>query len=504
MFEKLVSLLPYNPSLAHQLSFYGKRMREEASIRRIGLLFIVLAFMVQFFAVLSPPQPTSADSSTDLINGGITSRADAVNTCNSNLKDYRTILSNYGITCADVAAASTIQLKSTSYSNTLYTMGWNADIPNNPYTGKPTNDTPVTLTGINHTFHWHLVSNTDKTAYRYREALQLKSSATGKTFFILFDCGNLVAIGIPPTIKPCPYNSAILSSDAKCFKPCQYNTSIPSTDSRCHPAPCPLNSSIYVTDAKCKACPYDSKILKSDTKCIQCPNPRYPTITASNPACKKVCPYNSSIDVGDVNCKPCTAAVSSTNAAACIVISKTASDPTQNWPDANNKTAQPGDTIIYTLYAKNGGKADVKGYVMQENLSDVLDYATVVDLHTGTINAVTGEVTWAATDIKAGATLSHQITVKVKNPIPSTPVSTSDPSHFDLAMVNVYGNSITIFVPGPPVKVIETATTTLVNTGPGTSLFMAASVVVLAGYFYGRARLLSRETSIALQGSTGA
>jgi uncharacterized repeat protein (TIGR01451 family) len=504
MFEKLVSLIPYNPSLAHQLSFYGKRMREEAAIRRTGLVFIVLAFFVQFFAVLSPPVPTTASSSTDLINGGITSKSQAVSACTSNLKYYKTIMANYGITCNDIAAATTIQLKSTAYNNTLYTMGWNPDGARNPYTGKPTNEQPATLTGISHTFYWHLVSNTDKTAYRYREALQLKSSVTGKTFYILYDCGNLVSIGIPATIKPCQYNSAILSTDARCIKPCAYNTSIPSTDSRCHPAPCPLSPNIYITDANCKACPYDASILKSNVKCVQCPNPRYPTVTASSPECKQMCPYNNAYDVGDANCKPCTDSLNSTDTLACVKVSKTASDPTQNWPDANNKTAQAGDTIIYVLNAKNQGKADVTGFVMQENLNDVMDYADLVDLHGGTLTKETGMVSWPATDIKAGATLSNSITVKVKNPIPSTPVSTSDPSHFDLVMVNVYGNSITINLVAPLVKVVEQTTTTLVNTGPGTSLFMASVVVVLAGYFYGRARLLARESSLAVQGNTGA
>ncbi len=58
MFEKLLAVLPYNPSLAHQMRFYAGRMREEAGIRRIGLIFMVLTFFVQFFAVLSPPQST--------------------------------------------------------------------------------------------------------------------------------------------------------------------------------------------------------------------------------------------------------------------------------------------------------------------------------------------------------------------------------------------------------------------------------------------------------------
>ena len=77
MFEKLLAAVPYNPSMVHQLSFYSKRMREESSVRRAGLILLVLAFLIQFFAVISPPQPTVADSTNDLINGGVSSAADA-------------------------------------------------------------------------------------------------------------------------------------------------------------------------------------------------------------------------------------------------------------------------------------------------------------------------------------------------------------------------------------------------------------------------------------------
>jgi hypothetical protein len=66
-------------------------------------------------------------------------------------------------------------------------------------------------------------------------------------------------------------------------------------------------------------------------------------------------------------------------------------------------------------------------------------------------------------------------------------------------MVNVYGNTITIHVPSPPVKTVEGAATSLPNTGPGTSLFLTATVVIVAGYFYSRARLLARESEIAIK-----
>ena len=160
--------------------------------------------------------------------------------------------------------------------------------------------------------------------------------------------------------------------------------------------------------------------------------------------------------------------------------------------------AHAGDTITYSLFAKNNGKGAVKDFVFQENMSDVLDYAAIIDLHGGQLDA-NNIVTWPAAAINAGATAQQQITVQVKNPIPQTPVSTSDGGHFDLTMTNVYGNTVNITLPGDVTKTVETVAATLPNTGPGTSLFFGAAVVMLAGYFFSRARLLATETSIALQ-----
>lgn len=501
MFEKLLSLLPYNPSLAHQMAFYSRRMREEAAIRRIGLVFIVLAFLVQFFAVISPPQATVADSTSDLINGGFTHKSEAVATCRANTKKYQVIMSNYGVSCDDIAAAQEDTIRSTGHDKQLYTVGWNPDGSFNHRTNKPTNEVSVDLVGVAKPLYWHLVLNQDVGAFTDYKVLKLTSSVTHRTFFILFHCGNLVSIGVPPSIKPCAFNGSILTGDARCVKPCQFNPAIDSTSPNCHPAPCPASPSIFVTDAKCKTCSFDSTIIKSDARCVQCPNPRDANVTASSPSCKTVCSLNNAVDADDVLCKPCTASSDSADALACINVSKTASDPTQNWADANDKTAQPGDTIVYTLYAKNTGQAVVKAFLMEENLSDVLDYATVVELNGGTLDTTSGEVTWPVADIKAGETLSHQIVVKVKDSIPQTPASTSDGSHFDLVMTNVYGNSINIDVPGSPVTAI--AATTLVNTGPGTSLLTAAAVVILAGFFYARSRLLAKESILAIQESAG-
>jgi hypothetical protein len=102
----------------------------------------------------------------------------------------------------------------------------------------------------------------------------------------------------------------------------------------------------------------------------------------------------------------------------------------------------------------------------------------------------------------AGQTVTKQITIKVKDPIPGTPEDPGDPGHFDHVMTNVYGNAVSIKVPGSPSTPVETASTTLPNTGPGASLFLGVVTVIVTAYFWVRARLLARESMIAAQETT--
>lgn len=523
MFEKLLSVLPYNPGLLHQMSFYSRRMREESLIRRTGLVFIVLAFMIQFFAVINPPVSTVAASNNDLINGGFSSAADAASDCRNNVQGYKDILNYYGITCDEVANAATVTINSHDHNGNLFSMGRLPYGSVNPNSGSVTEEQPVTIDGT--TVYVRLLSSFDtgsnKISGSSYEALRVTNSA-GDIFWLEFPCGNLVAVGVPhKPITPCQYNINIAASSPECFKPCLYNSSIPASSAQCFtPCPIPGKSSLPQSSPQCYApCPYNSAISASNSNCFppcqynkaisansaQCfaPCPYNSSLAANSPQCYQPCQYNSAIASNDSECKPCEESLSSQDTLSCVVFSKKAANLTQNVADANNTTAQPGDVILYTLNAQNNGKVTIKKFVFQENLSDVLVYANVTDLHGGSIDS-NNLVTWPAVDIAAGATASEQITVTVKNPVPQTAADPGDPNEFDLTMTNVYGNTINIHVPGSPPKTVETAAAALPNTGPGTGLFVAAAVTVIAAYFWGRARLLARESALAIQESSGA
>jgi hypothetical protein len=59
MFKKLVSNLPFNPGLMHQIAFYGKRLNKEKSLRRASFGFMAATLVVNILAISSPAQNPS-------------------------------------------------------------------------------------------------------------------------------------------------------------------------------------------------------------------------------------------------------------------------------------------------------------------------------------------------------------------------------------------------------------------------------------------------------------
>jgi uncharacterized repeat protein (TIGR01451 family) len=470
MFEKLLAVLPYNPGLSHQLAFYSRRMHEEASIRRTGMILMVLTFFIQFFAVLVPPQPTVASSTNDVINGGFSSREEANDHCHRDTQGFQRLLHYYGISCSKIESASVHEIN--SGGNNYYSIGRQTS---------PAADTPVSIPGTG-TFYWRDM-NAAWGNFSFK-ALQLQNQ-DGKTYYIMYDCANLVTVGIPPHSQLTTTVGEVTGGGGGL--PPQPVT----------PTPIPTTVPIPAEDVPEEDVPEDVEEIAPE----MCPYNN--ALALESPLCYQACPYNPLLPIGDIKCKPCEESISSTDAAACISVHKAASNITTGLVDANNSTAKAGDLITYTLFAENKGKATVEDFKFFENISDVLDYATVTDLHGGTMSS-DNNVSWPAQDIEAGETATVKITVKVKDPIPQTPVSTTDPYHFDLVMTNVYGNTVSIKLPGSPAKAVEVAATKLPNTGPGESLAVMAAIVIFAGYFYGRARLLSEESAIALTENAGA
>jgi hypothetical protein len=96
----------------------------------------------------------------------------------------------------------------------------------------------------------------------------------------------------------------------------------------------------------------------------------------------------------------------------------------------------------------------------------------------------------------SGATMTRSFTVKVKNPVPPTPIGLSDKSSYDLRMDNIYGNAIQVAIAPPVAKQVEAAATSLPATGAPVATLIVLTVSGLTLFFYFRNRQLLKEVKL--------
>ena len=183
-----------------------------------------------------------------------------------------------------------------------------------------------------------------------------------------------------------------------------------------------------------------------------------------------------------------------------LVTDKFVKNDTQNIADANNKLAQPGDVLTYSLTITNKGSVAANDVALKgeyaEDVRDILEYASILSLGDGTLNDSTAKITWPAVTIQPGQTITKTFSVKVKDPLPATPVSISNPLSYDFEMHNKYGRLVIVKLPKPASKAIEQTVSQLPNTGPSTTVMIGVFLVVIVAYFYYRNRLIAKELSI--------
>jgi uncharacterized repeat protein (TIGR01451 family) len=81
-----------------------------------------------------------------------------------------------------------------------------------------------------------------------------------------------------------------------------------------------------------------------------------------------------------------------------LKLSKKAFNETQK-KDATTVVANPGDIITYTLTVENKGTGTAAGFVVEDDISDIIELAELTALYGGTFNINTGMIRWPAVDI---------------------------------------------------------------------------------------------------------
>ncbi|MBA3757905.1 hypothetical protein H0X09_03535 [Candidatus Saccharibacteria bacterium] len=184
-----------------------------------------------------------------------------------------------------------------------------------------------------------------------------------------------------------------------------------------------------------------------------------------------------------------------------VNLSKAVTNVTQKVSNADGTSVKSGDIIEFKLTTKNVTSSDYRNYQGDDYFGDVLQYAELIDhselSNQGLVLDSQNHLKWTTLNLKANSSEVKTIRVKIKEIIPSTNSPSSLSPDYNCAISNDYGNEVTMSVDCPIVKTVaQSASTSLPNTGPGTTLAIAGSVAVVAGYLFARSRIMIRELEV--------
>ena len=322
-------------------------------------------------------------------------------------------------------------------------------------------------------------------------------------------------------IQPCPYNAGLKANDPNCKPPTPEQ-------------PCPYNQTLKANDPKCVQtasgfCVVSTSFIGDSNKDIKV------STEASIEGNTKVESYSYDLDVdGKIDATTQTSSLTDSKefknlpkgthriqvmvnfangtqklSKTCVAEIDIAEDPKlvqskqvidEKGNNLEGKKISSGDKLQFKLVTKNITSTNSGSYSGEDYFGDVLEYAEISDIKELEKQDITlgkdNYLRWTTSSIKGNSEDIKTISVKVKSIVPSTnrPVSTGTDQ--DCVISNKYGNQVSININCPIIKRIETTTTKLPDTGPGTTVGLAFVVTVLAGYFLARSRLLNKEARI--------
>jgi len=201
MFRKIVSNLSFSPALVGQLGYYAKRLKKEQTTRRLGLVFVALALIVQSLVVFQPPESANAASSNDMVSGGLglgskRSINNFLAPYDANTNNLRAIMDYMGISRAEIAGSTfgsfTTGAKRSWGHNPMYSAAQGEQattILNSAYQPVTTvYSRPLSIANGANTKIYGWIGHSDRVGW----------------FAIMQACGNLVTDIVPPVPTPPP------------------------------------------------------------------------------------------------------------------------------------------------------------------------------------------------------------------------------------------------------------------------------------------------------------
>ncbi len=508
MFKKIVSQLSFSPALVGQLGFYARRLRKEQATRRLGLIFVALALVVQSLVVFQAPEPANAANPGDMIPGGLglgsnRSFNNFLGPYDQNKYHLKDIYNYFGITRAEITATKFGQF---TVGNKI---GWGFEnrpgakavsITNSNY--QPVTDLygrPLNMANARDTKIWAYIGHSSKIGW----------------FAIMQYCGNLITDIYPEKPVPPPAPAKIVASKtavnstqnieasktaAKENDVITYTVSAQNTGGTAKTVE--MKDNLREVLSYSQLTNTGGGTLNATTKTLTWPSANLgPGGKVSRSYTVKM---NSSLVSTTTKCemtnnfidKSITVPVGCTTPPAKIELSKSALNVSQGNVDATQTTARENDRITFTLTAENSG-GTAKEFSFEDNIGDALEYAKVVDNGGATYNEQTRILSWPNVNLAPGEKQVRTFTMQILATIPATPVGLSDATSYNCKIDNAfYDKYVIIPVTCPTPKVIEQVVPELPKTGPTENIIFAGIILSIVTFFYFRSRQLSTEVRL--------
>lgn len=241
MFRKIVSNLSFSPALVGQLGFYAKRLRQEEATRKLGLIFVVLALIVQSLAVFQAPESANASSPNDFIRGGIgKSINNFLAPYDNNTGNLKDIMNYVGITREEITSAK--------YGS--FISGNNLSWGRSSLYGAARGEQTVPITNASGTVVTTVYARPMTLGYGANTRVYgwIGHSAKIGWFTIMQACGNIATTIVPAPPAPKPAPTPVAPTPVAPAK-CRYNSNLLADSKDCQP--CAGDNNLWINDAKC-------------------------------------------------------------------------------------------------------------------------------------------------------------------------------------------------------------------------------------------------------------
>jgi len=233
MFRKLVSNLAFSPTLIGQFSFYAKRLKKEEFTRQLSVFFVILALIVQSFAVFQPAESANASSSSDMVSGGLglgddRSLDNYLTPYDANTKYLHDTMNYVGITRDEIVSTQFTSFKVGKRLSWGFAPTFSYEQGERQYS-IPNSDGQIVTTVYSRPLNLRMSEDTDVWGW-------VGHSSKIGWFAIMQSCGNLVTeiTPTPPAPAKCALNPSLLEDDPNC-KPCPGNSTLWTDDPACTP-----------------------------------------------------------------------------------------------------------------------------------------------------------------------------------------------------------------------------------------------------------------------------